>query len=166
MKTSMHSAARRSSRRRERGQSLVEFALMAPIFFIMVYGIVDLSRAFQSYVTLQEAARSAARYAVTGRIDCTGPAIQNRDTCIRNEATQHTKNLDRHGTIVTTYRSWDYPTYADPPAQGNAGAQCDAVEVELTYDYHPITPIFGFFVSNVPMDARERLVNEPFGSCS
>ena len=162
----MRSATARSARRRDGGQSLVEFALMAPILVILVFGIVDLSRAFQSYVTLQEAARSAARYAVTGRIDCTGPAIQNRDTCIRNEATEHTKNLDSHSTVVTAYRSWHYPNYADPPVQGNAGNQCDAVEVELTYDFHPMTPLFNFFVSHVAMDARERMVNEPFGSCS
>ena len=45
--------------------------------------------------------------------------------------------------------------------------QCDAVEVQVNYTYQPITPIFRTLVRNsIPMVARERLVNEPFGTCS
>ncbi len=153
-------------RRSEVGQSLAEFALIAPIFFLMVFGIVDLSRAFQSYTTIQEAARSGARYAVTGRIDCTGVAIQNRDACIKHTVDVRVKGLSDAASITTTYRSWGYPAYADPPTQNDAGQQCDAVEVEVHYAYKPMTPIFSTLIGTVPMGARERLVNEPFGTCS
>lgn len=153
-------------RRPERGQSLAEFALIAPIFFLMVFGIVDLSRAFQSYTTIQEAARSGARYAVTGRIDCTGVAIQNRDVCIRHTVDVRVKGLTDAASITTTYRSWDFPAYADPATENNPGNQCDAVEVEVHYAYTPMTPIFSKLIGTVPMGARERLVNEPFGTCS
>lgn len=153
-------------RRPENGQSLAEFAMIAPIFFIMVFGIIDLSRAFQSYVTIQEAARGAARYGVTGRIDCTGPAIQNRNNCIVQQVTNRVKDLNNHASATVSYRSWDYPTYADPPAQGNAGQQCDALEVQVNYTYIPITPIFSKLIGNIAMSAKERLVNEPFGTCS
>ena len=152
-------------RRREDGQSLVEFALIAPIFFLLIFGIIDLSRAFQAYVTIQEAARGGARYAVTGRIDCTGVTIQNRNNCIKHTVDQRVKDLDGHAGITTSYRKWTYPAYADPPTENNAGQQCDAVEVEVSYTFHPITPIMNRLIPNVPMDAKERLVNEPFGTC-
>lgn len=153
-------------RRPESGQSLAEFALIAPIFFLLVFGMVDLSRAFQSYTTIQEAARSGTRYAVTGRIDCTGVAIQSRDACIRKTVADRVASLTNPTSTTVSYRSWDYPVYADPPIQNNAGLQCDAVEVEIHYSYRPMTPIFNKLIGTVGMAAKERLVNEPFGPCS
>jgi hypothetical protein len=40
------------------------------------------------------------------------------------------------------------------------------VQVKVTYDYKPVTPIINFFVSHVQLTATERMVNEPFGPCS
>jgi len=52
---------------RRRGQTLAEFAISLPLLLILVFGIVEFGRMFQSWVTIQNAARAAARYAVTGR---------------------------------------------------------------------------------------------------
>src|SRR5580704_3239666 len=49
------------------GQSMVEFALVAPLFFLLVFGITDFSRLFFTEETLQYAVREAGRYAVTGQ---------------------------------------------------------------------------------------------------
>src|ERR1700722_20631179 len=49
------------------GQSLVEFALVAPLFFLLVFGITDFGRLFFTQETLQFAIREAGRYAVTGQ---------------------------------------------------------------------------------------------------
>jgi Flp pilus assembly protein TadG len=153
--------------RAEAGQTLAEFALVLPVVALVIFGLVDMARAMQSYVTIQEAARDGARYAVTGRIDCTGPAIQTRETCIEQAVIDRTDHLNNADTITTTFRSWDYPSYADPAAESDAGEQCDAVEVQVDYDYEPITPIFSTLIANsIPMRASERLVNEPFGTCS
>jgi Flp pilus assembly protein TadG len=51
-------------RRGQRGQELVEFALVAPILFLLVLGAVDLLRAVQFYNTAADAARQGARQAV------------------------------------------------------------------------------------------------------
>ena len=150
----------------ERGQTLVEFALIAPVLMILIMACVDLARMMETHVTIQEAARDAARYAVTGRIDCAGPATPTRDLCIVQTVKDDTSSLTNPATVSTTYQSWTYPNYADPPVANNAGAQCDAVQVKVTYDYKPATPIIKFFVSHVPLTATERMVNEPFGPCS
>ena len=158
-----------SHRRRhasEHAQTLAEFALIAPLFLLLVFGIIDFSRALQSYVTIEEAARDGARYGVTGRIDCNGASPQNRENCIVQAVKDRTNSLDRASTITAQFRSWQFPSYADPATENNAGDQCDALEVEVHYDYHPMTPIFNFFVSDIPMKAKERLVNEPYGTCS
>ena len=50
---------------RRSGQTMVEFALLAPIFFLLVMGVFDLGRAGFYFVTVSDLARSAAREAVT-----------------------------------------------------------------------------------------------------
>ena len=157
----------RIKRRGEYGQSLAEFSLLLPLIALIIFGLVDVARAMQTYVTLQEAARDGTRYAVTGRIDCTGVAVQSRENCIAQQVQDRLVSLNNIGSATTTFRSWNYPAYADPPTENNAGDQCDAVEVQVNYTYQPITPIFRALVKNsIPMVARERLVNEPFGTCS
>ncbi len=54
---------------RRKGQTLAEFAITLPILLILVFGIIEFGRVFQAWVTLQNAARTAARYASTGSFD-------------------------------------------------------------------------------------------------
>jgi len=56
-----------SAQRRNKGQTLAEFALTLPILLLLLFGIIEFGRLFQSWVTLQNAARTAVRYASTGQ---------------------------------------------------------------------------------------------------
>lgn len=47
---------------RERGQSLVEFALIAPIMVLLIVAIFDLSRIYTTMVSVESAAREAADF--------------------------------------------------------------------------------------------------------
>jgi hypothetical protein len=49
---------------RVRGQSMVEFAVLAPIFFMLLLGTIDLGRAVYIYNTISDAAREGARAAI------------------------------------------------------------------------------------------------------
>ncbi len=55
--------------RRRTGQTLAEFAITLPILLLLLFGIIEFGRIFQAWVTLQNAARAAARYATTGVYD-------------------------------------------------------------------------------------------------
>lgn len=55
-----------NQQRRRKGQTLAEFALTLPILLILTFGVIEFGRAFQAWVTLQNSAREAARYASTG----------------------------------------------------------------------------------------------------
>ena len=50
-------------RRDSRGQALVEIALVAPLFFLMVFGVIDLGRVVWANDVAANAAREGARYA-------------------------------------------------------------------------------------------------------
>ena len=55
-----------SNRRRgrgERGASMVEFALIAPVFFAVVFGGIEIGLMFRSYLALEDLSRSSARVA-------------------------------------------------------------------------------------------------------
>ncbi len=47
-----------------RGQALVEFALVAPIFFLILFAIIEGGRFILYYETLNNATREGARYAI------------------------------------------------------------------------------------------------------
>lgn len=152
-------------RKKERGQALAEFALITPLLVILIFGFVDTARLYHSWVTVQGAAREAARYGVTGREDCP-ISSDDRVSCIEYHAEQRAQQLADIDTGMTvTVRSWDYPDYPNPPNEGDPGQQCDALEVQVEYDYTPSTPLADLFLGDVHLTARERLVNEPFGVC-
>jgi hypothetical protein len=53
--------------RRSRGQALVEFALVIPIFLLLLVALFDLGRAVFAYNTLTNAAREGARTAIVNQ---------------------------------------------------------------------------------------------------
>lgn len=53
--------------RKQKGQGMTEFALILPLLLLLLLGIIEASRVMWAYITVQQAAREAARYAVTGR---------------------------------------------------------------------------------------------------
>lgn len=63
--------------RRQRGSNLVEFALVAPIFFFLTIMIVELGILFWVNLTMQYAVREGARYAITGQSNL-DPAQANK----------------------------------------------------------------------------------------
>lgn len=51
------------SKRRERGAAALEFALVAPLFLLVVFGGIEIGLMFRSHLALQDMSRSAARVA-------------------------------------------------------------------------------------------------------
>lgn len=47
----------------QRGQALVEFALILPLLLLLVFGIIQFGFIFHAYLTVNEAAREGARLA-------------------------------------------------------------------------------------------------------
>jgi hypothetical protein len=57
----------------ERGQSLVEMALVLPLLLLLLAGIIDFGRAYNNYIIITNAAREGARFA--SRFPCKEPRI-------------------------------------------------------------------------------------------
>ncbi len=53
--------------RKENGQALVEFALVAPLLFLILFGIVQFGIAYKNSLALTDAVRAGARKASVSR---------------------------------------------------------------------------------------------------
>ena len=104
----------------EKGQAIVEFALLVPIFLLLVFTIVDFGMGFYSWITVTNAAREGARL---GAVLATEQQIEDRvyeSVSLPDEATK---------MIVTVTN-----------AEGVPG---ESVTVKVDYDYDLITPMAG-----------------------
>jgi Flp pilus assembly protein TadG len=127
------SALRHRLMRSDRSQSVVEFALVAPLFLVLIMGIIDFGLGFGSYVQLKNAAREGARYAVVGNppgsypADCTGSMTTSviGHVCI---AVNDLNLADLQSVSV------QYP---------NGQASGNSVVVTAHYRYRLITPLGG-----------------------
>jgi Flp pilus assembly protein TadG len=76
-----------------RGQSLVEFAIILPFFVMLLFMVVQFSLVFHDYLVLSEAAREGARLASVGKTD--GEIIATAKTIVQSNAI--TLKLDAAG---------------------------------------------------------------------
>jgi len=110
--------------KREDGQSLVEFAMVVPIFLLVLFAIVDFGMAFHAWITVTNSAREGARI---GAVHAPVATIEQR---VRDTATA----LDADNLSVTV-------TNADD--QG--GQPGESVVVDVSYDYSLMTPLANLF---------------------
>lgn len=77
---------RQGSRVRDRGVTLVEFAIVAPVFLLLLLGMIDFGFAFGDYISMRNGVREGARQAV---INPPGTATCTLDTPPPNVATRN-----------------------------------------------------------------------------
>lgn len=63
---------RAKKEKREDGQAMVEFALVLPVFLLILCGIIDFGWLFYNQLSLNNACREGARYAVVNTADGSG----------------------------------------------------------------------------------------------
>jgi Flp pilus assembly protein TadG len=51
----------------ERGQAMTEFAIVLPVFLVLIFGIIQFGIVWKNYVTLTDAARAGARRGTVSR---------------------------------------------------------------------------------------------------
>jgi Flp pilus assembly protein TadG len=105
---------------RERGQGLVEFALVIPILLLIVIAILDFGRAIYAYSVVSNCAREGARYGVVWQYDEDKTDIV---TDITDVVEDRAVGLDRTQLSVTVTTT------------------TDTVQVLVSYNFKLITPL-------------------------
>ena len=109
----------------ERGAAAVEFALVLPLFLVLVFGIVDFSRAFNVQLTVSDAAAEGARALATG---ATLAVAQQAARAVLQ-------------TSVVPASAVTFPAQAACPSPPPAGGARASMTVGTTFQF--LTPLVG-----------------------
>jgi len=131
-----------------RGAAAVEFALVLPIFLILVFGIIELSVILYNNAVITNAAREAARAGVVLR--------QPKLTVAQIQAVAQTyaqNQLITFGTVAA-------PTVTVPSGAG--GSFGTPLTVTVSYSYTPlgISTFLSTLGPTVPLSATSVMANE------
>lgn len=160
--------ARRTCRllRSERGTAVVEFALVAPLLFFLVFGIIEFGRALNYYNDLTQLAGQGARAAiVTRNPDGTAVGTANADCPANNQTIQcqigktyPTDNELKDG-IAVCLGSMDPNTkvISAPATKPTIGSP---ITVRTKFDFHFLTSLFGASIT-LSSTQTERLEAAP-----
>ena len=145
----------------------MEFALVAPIFFILIFAIIEGARFTFYYEMLNNAARDGARYAIvhgSNALDgCpSGPPAPDTYDCdepgenVMQAVSDAAIGLVNSGSVTVSPPVWlatpDQPNPGDPNTGDNRRGNYVTVFVEYTYS--PIMPL----LPPITISARSSLV--------
>ena len=164
-------------KRRQRSQSMVEFAIVAPLLLLFLFGVVDFGRITYVYVTLNQAVNEGARTAI--RDSPLLPTNTDVETAVKAHAVDVSlANPCPNGPITSTTppsnQGWIYVTEPNPPSSPEAlgpgledapGGQlwgfssggCSAtnpahdhapLQVTIRYNFVPFTPLLSQVTAN------------------
>jgi Flp pilus assembly protein TadG len=140
--------------RRSRGQALVEFALVLPVFLLILFGIIDAGRLIYTYNTIANAARDGARVAIvnqtvngTNTCDTTSPTAGPIGCAIESGINLSVAPSD----VQVVYHDWTDTTACNPLLIG-----CLA-EVTVTGHYQALTPIIGQVIGPVTLTSTTKI---------
>jgi Flp pilus assembly protein TadG len=120
-------------RTQDRGASMVEFAVVAPLLFLLLFGIIDFGWAFSQNLDVKHAAREGARLAAVNAASGADPD-DRLDALIAEIRARSTELADADTEV--------FVSFADGPADTNTtpGDLGDSVVVCLR---HPLRSITG-----------------------
>ena len=121
---------RSKKNKREDGQAMVEFALVLPIFLLILCGIIDFGWLFYNQLSLNNACREGARYAVVNTAD--GSNTQAIINHINNSITTVFAN---DGVSIEI----EYSSPADP----TAGDITVSMEADISFFTPVLSTVFG-----------------------
>ena len=126
----------------DRGQALVELALIAPILIILMLGVIDYGRVYFAYVSVTNGARVGADYAAIGPTQAADTAAIKTAALGDTEDLLNQSPTNPNVTVTTDYDSQDR-LYA---------------EVTMTYTFSTLFPWPGLPTSiNVERTVRSRV---------
>lgn len=123
--------------RAERGQALVEFAILLPLVVVMFFGIIQFGFLFGGQIALVNAVREGTRYASTS------PVNSNPTTQVRNAVAGGVPGYT--GTATVAY---SYCYYPDPVISGGPTYSA-RIHVDVTYGHPLFIPLVGRLVDGI-----------------
>ena len=133
-------------RPRQRGQSLVEFALVFPLFILLLAGMIDFGLGLYSYMTINNATRDAARLGATM---CTANPCA---AAVSARAVNAASGLAIEAPVIACTK----PDNSSVNCASGTVKPGDNVTVTITYNYKMIWPLG--FGTVIPMTSSMKML--------
>jgi Flp pilus assembly protein TadG len=127
----------RLCRKNRRGAAVVEFAIIAPVFFLLVFGMIEYGRMVMVQQILTNASREGARFAVVQSADNT--------TAVQNVVEDYLESASIGGT-PTIDVDW-------PASGGSSSSEPVTVTVSIPFGQVSWLPSPMFVDSSMPLTA-------------
>jgi Flp pilus assembly protein TadG len=140
--------------RSERGTAVVEFALIAPLLFLIVFGIIEFGRILNAYNQLTQLSGQGARAAAVSRnpdgtaIAAASGTVDDSDCSGRTYSIQC--QLSKYYATNDSLSNVNVCIHSLPASPGAP------VTVKTTYRYNFITGLFGFAHIDLTSTQTER----------
>ncbi len=118
-----------------RGQTMIEFVLLFPVFLLLILGFFDLGRAVFYYTSLTNAVRETARYAIV-HYDYDRTEAKLREMVLDKYA--FAIDPDEINISIEYFREDD--NLAETPAPPSAGDVFTNIAISAIYTFDPVTP--------------------------
>lgn len=135
---------RLARRRNQSGAAGVEFALVAPIFFLLFFSVADFSLMMFANLTMQNAVRTGARYAVTGQNNMDPNTSQPQ----RNAAIQaviQNSSMGIYSMANASISTWVNKVSQTSGSSGMYGSAGDIVIIQVDCSWPLLTPMVAAF---------------------
>lgn len=148
----------------EDGATIIEFALVAPLLFLIVFAIIEFSLVMYASSVVENATAAASRFGITGN---NYDGTMTRDEYIRETVNRFSMGLIKSEDIkITTEKFADYEN-VQPSNNSDAadyGSGGETVLYHVDSDWHIFTPLIGkFFKDGIyPIRATALVKNERF----
>jgi hypothetical protein len=143
--------------RDQEGTALVEFALVLPLFLVLVIGMVDFGKGFNYWINQTHIANQGARFAVVDRNPGEAAGLTLQEYIRRHATTDEledggTRSVENPLSVCIEFPDGDTPAAGDPVT----------VTVRTSYDWMPFLDAnIGVSAVNIEGSATMRLEAEP-----
>jgi len=151
----------------ERGASLVEFALVAPLLFLLLFGVIEFARLGHGFTTVWTAAREGARHATTvGDTDgINGPNYLDCDSIVDAALDKVVGMTLGTSDVHVTYSDLTGTPVADcdpdatlpyPAPRGSADIDNGfTITVEVAGTFDAIVPVTSIFLDGIDLTSSQ-----------
>ena len=168
--------ALRRFRRNRRGSAAVEFALVAPVFFALLFAIIETAIVFFAGQVLETVTQDSARFIMTGQAQTGGYSQSQFKTYVCGKISVLFDCVNGVYVDVQSYPGFSNVSISDPidasknfipPNNYSPGGPGDIVVVRLFYQWPLIVPGLGYNISNLSgskrlLTATAAFRNEPY----
>ncbi len=166
----------RRFRRNHRGSAVVEFALVAPIFFGLLFAIIELAMVFFASQVLETVTQDSARMIMTGQAQMSAYTQAQFKNLVCSKITVMFDCVNGVSIDVQSYSAFSSVNIADPinasrnfvpPKNYLPGGPGDIVVVRIFYQWPLFVTGLGFNIANLSgskrlLTATAAFQNEPY----